>query len=81
MKAEPIIAGVRHWVEKNGLEDKKFQIIIPHPSQKVFNQSTAHTWSEYNHLLFICGRYEGIDDRVWLWLQKTYPENITRISL
>ncbi len=59
----------------------KFLIIIPHPSQDVFNQSHAHTWSEYSHLLFICGRYEGIDERVWLWLQKNFPDHVVRVSL
>ena len=89
MKAEPLIAGVQHWIEKHGLGTPKnkskkelsFQIIIPHPSLIVFNQSHAHTWSEYSHLLFICGRYEGIDERVRLRLQKTYPHNVQRVSL
>jgi len=58
-----------------------FKIIIPHPSQNVFNQSYAHDWSEYYHLLFICWRYEGIDERVRLWLQKKFPDNVVRISL
>lgn len=60
---------------------KSFHIIIPHPSQTVFNQSHAHTWSEYSHLLFVCGRYEGIDERVRLWLQKYYPDHCIRVSL
>lgn len=81
MKAEPLIAGIKHWIEKHSLTDKKFQIIIPHPSPIVFDQSYAHTWTESSHLLFICGRYEGIDERVWLRLQKTYPDHIQRISL
>lgn len=92
MKAPPIIAGIRHWIWKNKLnkatsntkpkiQKSKFLIIIPHPSQDVFNQSYAHTWSEYSHLLFVCGRYEGIDERVRLWLQKEFPDHVVRVSL
>ncbi|AKH33077.1 tRNA (guanine-N(1)-)-methyltransferase [candidate division SR1 bacterium Aalborg_AAW-1] len=103
MKAPPIIAAIKHWIEKNGLvengtlkvesgkRNKKthhpipgtlnFKIIIPHPSQDVFNQSFAHNWSECSHLLFICGRYEGIDERVRLRLKKNYPDHTQRISL
>lgn len=103
MKAPPIIACIKHWVEKHGLVESgkckgerwkksentldstlwtlNFKIIIPHPSQDVFNQSHAHAWSEYSHLLFICGRYEGIDERVRLWLQKEFPDHVVRVSL
>jgi tRNA (guanine37-N1)-methyltransferase len=87
MKAPPIIESVKHWIKKYKLKERKstknskFLIIIPHPSHQVFNQSYAHEWSEYTHLLFICGRYEGIDERVWLWLQKEFPDSIIKISL
>lgn len=96
MKAPPIIDAVNHWVEKHWLEinnwklkiknhswseNSHFQIIIPHPSQSVFTQAQAHDWSGCSHLLFVCGRYEGIDERVWLRLQKHYPNNTQRISL
>lgn len=83
MKAPPIIAGIKHWIEKHKsrIKNWKFLIIIPHPSQTVFNQTHAHQRSEYSHLLFICGRYEGIDERVWMWLQKEYPNNCIKVSL
>ena len=29
-----------------------------------FNQTTAKRWSKYDQLIMVCGRYEGIDDRV-----------------
>ncbi len=60
---------------------RKFKIIIPHPSLEIFAQKDAHDWSEHDFLLFICGRYEGIDERVWLWLQKEFPDSVVRISL
>jgi tRNA (guanine37-N1)-methyltransferase len=39
-------------------------LIILTPAGKRFNQEMAHTLSISKHLIFACGRYEGIDDRV-----------------
>ncbi|MCL2793237.1 MAG: tRNA (guanosine(37)-N1)-methyltransferase TrmD [Spirochaetaceae bacterium] len=38
--------------------------IYPSPSGKVLNQAYAKGLSEEKELIFICGRYEGIDQRV-----------------
>lgn len=81
---EKILVSCGHpslWGEGTRVRSKRFKIIIPHPSPDVFNQSVAHTWSEQIHLLFICGRYEGIDERVRLRLQKHYSGHVQRISL
>lgn len=39
-------------------------LVIPTPSGRLFHQDTAKTWSGSDHLVFACGRYEGIDQRV-----------------
>ena len=39
-------------------------LIVPTPSGKVFNQKIAQELSSEEHLIFINGRYEGIDSRV-----------------
>lgn len=39
-------------------------IIVPTPSGDVFTQRTAERLSLQGHLVFACGRYEGIDQRV-----------------
>ncbi len=39
-------------------------LIILTPAGKRFNQEMAQTLSNSKHLIFACGRYEGIDDRV-----------------
>ncbi len=43
---------------------KKRKIILLSPSGKAFNQKRAQTLSKQEHLVFICGHYEGIDERV-----------------
>jgi tRNA (guanine37-N1)-methyltransferase len=39
-------------------------LIILTPAGKQFTQSVAQEFSSRSHLIFACGRYEGIDDRV-----------------
>ena len=39
-------------------------LIVPTPSGKVFNQKIVQELSNEDHLIFINGRYEGIDSRV-----------------
>lgn len=40
-------------------------VIVPTPSGEVFSQRTAEEFAGSGHLIFACGRYEGIDARVW----------------
>ncbi|GAB2892548.1 tRNA (guanosine(37)-N1)-methyltransferase TrmD [Neomicrococcus lactis] len=42
-------------------------LIIPTPSGHVFNQKLARALAPEEHLVFACGRYEGIDERVYEW--------------
>jgi tRNA (guanine37-N1)-methyltransferase len=39
-------------------------LVIPTPAGVLFDQATARRWSTEQHLVFACGRYEGIDQRV-----------------
>lgn len=39
-------------------------LVFPAPSGAPFTQRTAERWSRESHLVFACGRYEGIDQRV-----------------
>jgi tRNA (guanine37-N1)-methyltransferase len=39
-------------------------VVVPTPSGTPFRQPLAHELSGERHLLFACGRYEGIDQRV-----------------
>ena len=40
-------------------------LIVPTPAGVPFTQETARRWSTEPHLVFACGRYEGIDQRVF----------------
>jgi tRNA (guanine37-N1)-methyltransferase len=42
-------------------------IVFPSPAGEVFTQRTAREFVEAEHLVFGCGRYEGIDERVFAY--------------
>ncbi|MCB0932169.1 MAG: tRNA (guanosine(37)-N1)-methyltransferase TrmD [Mycobacterium sp.] len=39
-------------------------LVVPTPAGRLFTQVTAQQWAAEQHLVFACGRYEGIDHRV-----------------
>jgi tRNA (guanine37-N1)-methyltransferase len=39
-------------------------VLFPSPAGELFKQATAQELSKAKHLVFACGRYEGIDQRV-----------------
>jgi tRNA (guanine37-N1)-methyltransferase len=40
------------------------EVILLDPAGEVFRQSTAHGLAQGAHLVFLCPRYEGVDERV-----------------
>ncbi|MGW8483940.1 tRNA (guanosine(37)-N1)-methyltransferase TrmD [Microbacterium sp. NPDC055903] len=51
--------------ELAGASDSPPTIIFPSPAGEVFTQATARDLATREHLVFGCGRYEGIDERVF----------------
>lgn len=39
-------------------------LVVPTPAGEPFTQATSRRWSRERHVVFACGRYEGIDQRV-----------------
>lgn len=39
-------------------------LVVPTPAGRLFGQPDAQRWTAERHLVFACGRYEGIDQRV-----------------
>jgi tRNA (guanine37-N1)-methyltransferase len=40
------------------------RLVVPTPAGRPFTQATAQAWAQEPRLVFACGRYEGIDQRV-----------------
>ncbi|MCX7781322.1 MAG: tRNA (guanosine(37)-N1)-methyltransferase TrmD [Negativicutes bacterium] len=66
MKAEPIFLAVEHCLEAGAAQNRR--ILLMCPGGVRFDQKKAKELAGYDHLVFICGHYEGIDDRVRLHL-------------
>jgi len=54
--------------EKLKITKPKTKIILFTPRGKKFNQKMAYSLSKLNQLILICGRYEGVDERVAKYL-------------
>ena len=59
LMAEPLFAAVE--AVKGDVE---IPVILLTPQGRLFNQKMAAELSAYSRLLFVCGRYEGVDERV-----------------
>lgn len=95
MIAQPIIDAVNSIIQKikrfplwgempkaEGFKiESNFQIIFPTPSKDIRNQQSAHSFSKTDNLIFVCGRYEWIDDRFVQYFQDKYPNNFHKISI
>jgi tRNA (guanine37-N1)-methyltransferase len=73
MKAEPwaqALASVAGATE--GAHSRKPVLIVPSPAGERFTQALAHELAEEEQLVFACGRYEGIDERVIEWAEEHF---------
>jgi tRNA (guanine37-N1)-methyltransferase len=60
MKPEPIFTAVERVLG----DGYPYPIILLTPQGRLFNQSRAYELSEQRELALLCGRYEGVDERV-----------------
>ncbi len=61
MKCEPIFEAMDDIAGKRS----DVHVVIPAPHGRVFDDKVASTLSDRPRLLFICGHYEGLDERVY----------------
>ena len=66
LKPEPIFAAVEELTGANLQESNpaKTRVLLLSPQGKVFTQSLAADLSQSEQIILICGRYEGVDERV-----------------
>lgn len=70
LKIEPIFKAVKKLKAKASAKGgirppaKKTKTIVFTPRGKKFTQKMAHRLSKLDQIIFICGRYEGVDERV-----------------
>jgi tRNA (guanine37-N1)-methyltransferase len=69
MKPEPVFEALETVLGLNPspsapMPESNIPIILLTPQGRVFNQAIAKELSAYSHIALICGRYEGIDERI-----------------
>jgi tRNA (guanine37-N1)-methyltransferase len=69
MKPEPVFAAVEALLPFNGLSrsaggETEVPIILLSPQGQLFTQAVAAELAHHPHIVLICGRYEGVDERV-----------------
>lgn len=73
MKVEPIYKALESVLGKDPVEHVKqnaqtdvwkTKVILTSAKGKLFQQASAQQYSELDHLVIICGHYEGVDERV-----------------
>lgn len=72
MQAEPVYAAVSHVLESTG----SAPIVYMTAQGRKFSQSVASEYAAkaYEHIIILCGHYEGIDERV---IEELSPDEIS----
>ena len=75
MQAEPIYLAYKS-IEEDIIKNtgKKPRVIYTTPTGKVFNQKMAKEFAMEEDLVFLCGHYEGVDERV---LEMIVDDNVS----
>lgn len=58
LRCEPLFAAI------DALKNDKSKVILLTPDGEVYKQSKALEFKKYEHLILICGHYEGFDERI-----------------
>ncbi len=71
LKPEPLFEAVESLLgqsvsdaSKPSAPDAKSAIVLMSAAGKIFHQETARRYAQLERIIFICGRYEGVDERV-----------------
>lgn len=65
LKPEPLFRAVEDIQHRHGMmSSPKSRVILLSPTGRRFTQAVAHEYAACKRLIFLCGHYEGFDDRV-----------------
>ena len=66
MKPEPLVAAI----ESARQREPSARVLLLSPQGARFDQRKAHELAEGPALILVCGRYEGVDERVLRWVDE-----------
>jgi len=61
---EPVFKAVENLKNKKKVRKRKQKVILFSANGKKFDQKMANKFSKLDQLIMICGRYEGVDERI-----------------
>ena len=64
LKPEPLFEAVESIAGATARSDSRTSIVLLSASGKLFRQETARRFATLDRIILICGRYEGVDERV-----------------
>lgn len=69
LQPEPIVSALR---DNLNLEDPETEVILMSPQGKPFSQADANELAQKKQLAFVCGHYEGFDERIRHFATREY---------
>jgi tRNA (guanine37-N1)-methyltransferase len=64
LKPEPLFAAVESLASANAAASPGTAVVLLSASGKLFRQETARRFAQLDRIILLCGRYEGVDERV-----------------
>lgn len=68
IKPEPVFNAVEHVLALKERPESETRIVLMTPQGELFNQEKAKELAQVDHLILICGHYEGFDERIRQYL-------------
>ena len=66
LKVEPVVKALEKIKQDNS------HVILMAPAGKTYKQEDAHRLSEHEHLIIICGHFEGFDQRITKYVDEIF---------
>ena len=64
LKAQPIFSAYERIIKESGINNNDCRVIYPTPDGEILSTDISKNLAKENNLIFICGHYKGIDQRI-----------------
>ena len=64
LKAQPIFSAYERIIKESGINNNDCRVIYPTPDGEILSTDICNDLAKENNLIFICGHYKGIDQRI-----------------
>nr|WP_246417084.1 tRNA (guanosine(37)-N1)-methyltransferase TrmD [Micrococcus endophyticus] len=81
MKPEPWALALEHvFAQAPADAGERPVLLVPTPSGERFSQGLARELAQREHVAIACGRYEGIDERVFGWAEELFEVRLVSLG-